>query len=348
MKLPQRPVTTGKPLTVENSVEYVRRCEDDSIRWLSREGSELAPTCLRCPDAPCVRFAAGELESASYTMSFDRNPVVCPFDAIEVDRESATPHIKDDCVGCGLCAVRCPVGAIAIVDGHATVSLAENGYTAPCSGKKPHFDARRRIAQLIAVAARPEEPDWDARLSAAQQTLSALDAARDPRATMGLLVRNSLMACGAAAKLGVPGDSNSRLDLSFDLDGKVGIVELERTPDLLDAARRLLADVATARVRHGIPADVILPVIICRQLPNKRTDFYRLTDDAENVLSLRISTIPLAVLLLLVLARHDAMDLRLPELFHVGVESSSVLRNVAALLMTSETQLQNMGLSPSK
>ena len=348
MRIPKREISPSMPLTLGGSVEYVRRCEDDSIRWLAREGVELVPTCLRCPDAPCVRFSVEELESASYTMSFDRNPVVCPFDALAIDRQSATPHIKENCVGCGLCAARCPAGAIAIVQGHAAVSLADNGYTAPSIEIESHIDTRRRIASLIASSSRPGKPDWAARRSSAQRTLSAVDAARDSRTTMGLLVRNALMACGAAAKLGVPGDTNSRLDLSFDMDGKVGIVELEQGPDLLDSARRLLSDVATARARHGIPRDAILPVIVCRQMPNKRTDFYRLADDAENVLGLLISTIPLAVLVLMVLARHDAVDLRLPELFHAGAADPSMLEDAAELFLTSENFLKGLGVSPAK
>jgi Fe-S-cluster-containing hydrogenase component 2 len=61
--------------------------------------SEDAPpvTCLQCDDAPCAN--------------------VCPVDAIVEEGDSWI--VTEDCVGCGLCAVACPFGAIEIVNGRA-------------------------------------------------------------------------------------------------------------------------------------------------------------------------------------------------------------------------------------
>lgn len=346
MRIPPRRIATAKPAVVSDSIEYVRRASDDSLVWVAREGTEAAPSCIHCADAPCLRFTLADIESASYAMTFDRNPAVCPFGAIQFDRESGTPKIGDGCCGCGLCVGRCPVGAIAIKGGRATVASEGDGILV-ADDEADHLASRNRIAQLVYGSIESNRVDWPARRLAVEATLAAVDHSTG-RGTMGLLVRNLLLVAGVPAKLGVQGDTNSRLDLTFDMDGYTALAELEQNPDLLDSTRRLLADVATARARHGLVADSILPVIVCRALPNKRTDFYRLADDARGVLGLTIVTLPLATLLLLVLSRRDLAALGLPDSFGASEQCPSLVADAAVAMECSEGHLRGFGLAPSK
>lgn len=348
MRMPSTGTSANVGLVVSPSIVGVRKTSEDFVHWLTRDDGEVSATCVRCPDAPCLRFTSAEIESARYSMTFDRNPAVCPFASIAMDRATGAPTIGGSCVGCGLCAARCPVGAVRIHSNKAVVDIADNGYVSLATTQREHLSSRERIRTLIRHAEEPPQPNWDARRAAVEATLDGLDSARDVRHTMGLLVRNALLSTDASAKLGVPGDTNSRTDLAFDFDERVGVAEIEQNPDLLDSARRLLADVATARSRHGIEPASLLSVIICRRLPNRRTDFYRLADDAYGVLGLRIATIPVASLLLLVRSRRTFSELGIPERFHAGEAAPSVIDDAAYVMETSAGRLRGLGFAPAK
>jgi len=57
----------------------------------------------------------------------DVNDNVCPTSAISWDKESLTPSINEkQCINCGLCASRCPVGAIYLTSKCAVVNFDIN------------------------------------------------------------------------------------------------------------------------------------------------------------------------------------------------------------------------------
>ncbi len=64
--------------------------------------------CLRCYDEPCISYSHTEIAA------FSAASEVCPVNAIRLAKSPTGPSISDSCIGCGLCAMRCTTGSIAI------------------------------------------------------------------------------------------------------------------------------------------------------------------------------------------------------------------------------------------
>ena len=80
------------------------------------DGSCSLTTCLRCPDTPCMSFKEEEVVTTSIPgFPADRNPSVCPSGAIVRTNGSAPSIDPRACMLCGVCASRCPAGAIRMV-----------------------------------------------------------------------------------------------------------------------------------------------------------------------------------------------------------------------------------------
>lgn len=113
--------------------------------------------CLRCLDEPCLRFTPAE------TGALRQATQVCPTDAIKHPRSLHGPVITAECVGCGVCAMRCPVGAIAVSDmarAGATVHTAETGDLAyrVASDALEFFRARGDLAKRLVWSERSASP----------------------------------------------------------------------------------------------------------------------------------------------------------------------------------------------
>ena len=136
-----------------------------------------------------------------------------------------------------------------------------------------------------------------------------LQEAPSARAMLALFVRNVFLCLSLPARAGVPGDTNSRADLIVDLGVKLGIGELEQNTDVIDSVRRLLADVAIAVSRGRIEADAIVPLVVCVNLPNRRSDYYELIRNVKGGLGLAIHTISVPTLLALLYLDLDHLDI---------------------------------------
>ena len=88
----------------------------------------ITAACLRCSDQRCIRYIDAEISCGSFSdFPYERNLNVCPVDAIKWNFEKELPEIENGkCIGCGLCAARCPVGAIFKADNKMKVSAPES------------------------------------------------------------------------------------------------------------------------------------------------------------------------------------------------------------------------------
>lgn len=93
------------------------------------------------------------------------------------------------------------------------------------------------------------------------------------------------------------GDNSERFDITFELADYKVVAEIEiPSSAILDAPRNLLDDYAVLKSRKGDELNSVVPLVICWDLPNKRTDYWNVITDVKNVLGLEIKTISILAL----------------------------------------------------
>ena len=111
------------------------------------------------------------------------------------------------------------------------------------------------------------------------------------------------------------GDNSERFDALIDFNDYKSVIEVEiPSTEILDAPRNLLDDYAVLKNRKKEDNEEIIPVVLCWDLPNKRTDYWNVVTDVNKILGIKIKTISI-----LALALHywtnTPMDFRTDEYF---------------------------------
>lgn len=281
----------GRLLSPDGKLESIHAFPNTRAVW-SIEGGKLGnATCLGCHDAPCIEFTEQNFDLGGELSAFPGDPSqeVCPVNAINWKDGGETVEIDNErCVGCGLCALQCPYGAITLnIDGTAKVETSDvDGVTVPAEIGTTHTQAKRH-GSLSALGSHF--------LKNLPEIIAALNDTQTNR-----LVRNIFISCGVAANIRRKGDTNVRMDglLRFP-SGQIGVVEIETSPNVLESPRALLEDIAVLHNRFGVPMSEIVPVSVISSFPNVRVEYYQVIDDIENVLGIQCRSLTLASLFIL-------------------------------------------------
>ncbi len=271
-----------------------------------------AGSCIGCGSAPCMEKDISELTLFGPLDAFPGDPSldVCPTRAITWDTANKVANVDaNSCIGCGLCVVRCPYGAISLADGRvARVETSDpDGLISAGETTGNHSQPARsgQVAKLDALAA-----------AALPDNVSALDDART-----NLFVRNLLNEVGLNARVRRRGDTNMRIDAAgFSRSERPFVAEIETGIGVLDSPRALLEDVAVLHARYGYAVGDIDAVSIVLALPNVRVEYYRVIRDIEAVLNIRCRTITIGVLVVMLWngSRIDGFD---ENAFAIGEET---------------------------
>lgn len=253
------------------------------------DGSKGRGTCLGCHDSPCMELTGAQLNIGGTLSTFPGDPSrdVCPTGAIEWDEAGAVPTINtQDCIGCGLCALRCPYGAIQLtVDGMALVEGSDpDGITTTETGAAQCHVMTPRVGALGNVA-----------MPFARMLLETI--ARLTDIQVARLARNMLAACGMAASMRRKGDTNIRMDGLVRLaTDQIGVVELETGTAVLENPRALLEDMAVLYGRFRVPKANIVLISVLGELPNYRAEYYQVIEDIAKVLNVHCRTLTLGAI----------------------------------------------------
>ena len=121
------------------------------------------------------------------------------------------------------------------------------------------------------------------------------------------------------------GDNSERFDALITFDDCKAIAEIEiPSSEILDAPRNLLDDYAVLNCRKGEDISKIIPLVICWDLPNKRTDYWNVVADIYEILGIKIKTISI-----LALALHFWTESKLDLIgddFYLDISNSTMLK----------------------
>lgn len=258
--------------------------------------------CLRCPDEPCLRFSPDESGGGNAI-------AVCPVDAIHHARSDQGPTIADHCMGCGLCATRCPVGALHFAaNGRVEVVPPDPSVTAPVGSEDEFFRERSAHATIV---------EWPDRSWAEVGRRMAEAATELKQNAFYPLVAHLFTAAGHPAWRPAHGDTSNRIDLILidELDS-IPVEVKSRTESLIinvKSVQQALENRIVLDERAFVAADTdSSTLVVGYDYPPERSDVAELIDDIDTAFGIKVGMISLAHLCELAL-RHRIGDEDIPR-----------------------------------
>lgn len=325
-------ITTAKNLRDNAVPERIEWNAGQSTVFFS-DGGQANGSCIHCPNMPCIEYAPTELLVEGFNdFPADLDQRVCPTAAITWNIEDSAPSVNlDECISCGLCVARCPVGAIQFNPGvGAIVNDTENAYFQLSHDRVTQEIVDSIIARLANIpingsfALENDEliEDVHNRILAKLKTAPKL-----PQH----LTRNLLIALGNSAAMRRQGDVNIRMEIvSSNTDSK-GTAEVEFGAGVLDAPRNILDNVAVLHSRYNVPKEEISAFIVSLALPNQRTEYWQVIKDINSVLEIKIGSITVTALMLLLWARQSLLASQ-DAMFYADSENRSIRASLEASL----------------
>lgn len=266
-----------------------------------KDNFETTSYCLRCPNTPCHSFSQSELDSKSLPQfSYDRNTSVCPTNAIHIHKSEYYPVIdKDKCINCGICSHRCPIGAIYMSEVSACVNYDLNNSNIDSYYEVDNNTFYNNLNILKSINKNGILfIDNDSNLNKICDNI--LKEIKSNSNLPNLLTRNILLSLGTSFNLRRPGDVNLRMDAILGNDIKsLGTCEIEFGNDILNSPRNILDNIAIVCSRYSKNYDNIYPLIVSLELPNTRSEYWRVVQDIKNVFGIEINSISIGALLIL-------------------------------------------------
>lgn len=298
-------------------------CEAQPAIVRFSSGNQAEAACLSCPSSPCVSFSEAEVASTSLAdFPADTSTATCAADAIWIDPEKGSPEVDPTkCIGCGVCASRCPVGAIYLrPDKGARVAWQQGD---PAYVKTSPDEIIRFNRTIEALSQTPKEgvlaEESDALLAFSERAMELAVRTIGDRFPV-LHTRNLLIAVGQGAAMRRRGNNHMRMDLVLGQPGATkGLVEVEFGQlSAIESPRDVLDSAAVLHSRYGWALEEMALLIVKDVLPNVRSGYWDVLADIAKILNLRIGT-------LTTLALHLAIWLRrpLPPASHLYVDRNN-------------------------
>lgn len=265
-------------------------------------GRSCVSSCVGCFNPLCMRFMPDELRLSDERLiefPVDVDDSVCPLNALLWERGNPTPIVVTErCINCGICARRCPLGAIYSNGVSAVIHTGERGVefrTATPENIEVHNSQMRELEDCRHIGQYLEIDEDSVGVLygklAEQQTEAQFP---------NLIVRNLFLVLGNQCIIRRRGDVYFRIDAIIEDNTVIGVVEVEFHKDTLEPPRSILDDIAVLASRYGIEKQRIKPFIVLLEFPNLRTEYWRVIKDIKDVLGIQVHSITLGALCTLV------------------------------------------------
>lgn len=298
-------------------------------------------TCAKCVQQYCRQYQKSELYSEKFA-AFPKNTSyrVCPVDAISIGNNGVAVIDESSCIVCGLCLHRCPFAAIQLNLRTKSCSINSDGESMLMSCSQDEADEQisllRNIKKNILFDSISKSFSGYYTAQIRKCTLSFPDISE-------IIVRNTLTNLGCKCNTNASGNNHIRTEFFAESGDCIIIGESEITnADTLSVTRRILDDLAVLISRYNINKDKIVPLAIINGLPNKRTDYYEVVEDINNVLHIKVATITYHLLFVLNLFNIALDDKELAS-FIVTRHDDNLLIGMKRLIPNIESIDKNVG-----
>jgi len=279
------------------------------------EGTTINSSCLNCYNLSCLTLKSDSIVMDE--LSSSQTNILCPTDAIVLNESGDVEINNKNCIGCGLCVVSCPIGAIYI--GKDDVAVINR--------KNQHLEITNEPFHLESHAIESSSPVIQENEHKFRRIINLIDGLLTRTSVLNRLVCKSLQLTGLNTNLTRQGDVNLRMDAISVYNGDYILVEIEHMANL-DSPRDILDDFAVFCSRYNKDKNKTSGVIVLTELPNKRTEYWELITDIEKVVKVKIATLPLSALLASVWSRSQ---LNLND-FYLGNNNTSARNAISKIL----------------
>lgn len=319
------------PTLIKQDYNHPAVMELDGKRWTS--------TCIGCVDPKCMFYSDEEIMCEDIPdFPAEKNNSVCPIAVISWNDEAVMPVIDTEhCIKCGLCAARCPVGAIYYDEETGTMSISISEEKQKVSITEQNITLQNNSLEAISRIKWKRhfriEDDYD--LDDIYADIISYDGRTNVH---NHFARNLIIALGYKCSISRIGDVYTRMDAVYSNGTTKGAVEIEFGRDTLDASRGILDDIATLQTHNGIDKNDNTALVVCLSYPNKRQGYFQVIKDIKKVLGIEIQTISIGSLLIL-LWNGESIDLSDKE-FYVDFDNLSI-RSVLEKILGREVQISD-------
>lgn len=300
------------------------------------DGRTCISSCVGCLNPTCMRFSPEELKLSDERLNefpVDADDSVCPMNALIWERGNQTPTVVTErCINCGICARRCPIGAI-----------FSNGYSAVIHSGEAEVEFRAATTDNLEIHAKQMHLLLVCRHVGQYLNLNELSIDVLYRKLGGqqteaqfpnFIVRNLFLVLGNQCIIRRRGDVYFRIDAIIADAPAIGIAEVDFHKDSLESPRAILDDIAVLSSRYGIDKQHIKPFIVSLEFPNIRTEYWRVIKDIRDVLGIRINSLSLGALCILawnfIGVPIGAVD------FYADIDSPSIKSTITAVCRLDE------------
>jgi ferredoxin len=294
-------------------------------------GQSYVASCIGCLNPMCMRFMPEELILSDERLTefpVDVDDSVCPLNALLWERGNPIPTVVTErCINCGICSRRCPVGAIYSNGISAVIHTGEcevNFLPATPENIEVH---NRQMSELVGCQHIGQYLEIDE--DSVEVLYGKLAEQQTEAQFPNLIVRNLFLVLGNKCIIRRRGDVYFRIDAIIEDNPVIGVAEIEFHKDTLEPPRSILDDIAVLSSRYNIESQHVKPFIVFLELPNLRTEYWRVIKDIKDVLGIRVHSLTLGALCTLAWrfsnASIDSFD------FYADVNSPSIKRGVESL-----------------
>lgn len=301
--------------------------QTDSENLILFGESKLKSICLNCKNPKCMFVQEDSITCNSFKeIAFNVDMNVCPTRALSIG-ENCIEIDDEACIGCGLCACACPVGAISILQNKAVVSKVEGENYIKKMEVSPESIVEQekcltKFSDIKKTGVVILEDNHV--LKSMLKTIPFLN-----QELQNVFVRNILILLGNKATVSRKGNVYMRLDGFYENKNQHGVIEVETGTDSLDVSRAILDDIAVLNTRFGILKENNKPLAICLNFPNKRTDYWQVVKDIKVITGIEIQTITIEALLILLWNNILLTDV---QGFYIDVDNTSIRGNIEKLI----------------